>query len=264
MLSRPTTDRQDPDFRAVPTPSPEGYDRLLDQVVQVSRLREVRALVGFTRLAAPERGDLEPVSRVPLSRAAPQWVPAVEQRGEGIFLQLREDAVARLDGPGRRASPVAGAGRRLPTMGARHGAYPQSSFPFARVTLHPHFQPHAHPPGRAGVRVFLGEHPRTLVHRHAAAHRRPGCCCPRRPATARARWADWSRWGSASTSSGCSDHAFEDAQRCSSDPLCAEHVPYETSPSCTPPRATRACLHPRPVRDQQPVAGPGRAGGSDR
>lgn len=94
MLSRPTTDRQDPDFRAVPTPSPDGYDRLIDQVVQVSRLREVRALVGFTRLSAPERGDLEPISRVPLSRAAPQWVPAVEQRGEGIFLQLREDAVA--------------------------------------------------------------------------------------------------------------------------------------------------------------------------
>ena len=79
----------------------EGYDRLLDQVVLVSRLREVRALVGFTRVAAPERGDLEPVSRVPLSRSAPGWVPAVEQRGEGIFLQLREDAVTR----GRPGSP---------------------------------------------------------------------------------------------------------------------------------------------------------------
>jgi hypothetical protein len=37
---------------------------------------------------------VEPVSRIPLSRAAPPWVPAVQQRGEGIFLQLREDAVA--------------------------------------------------------------------------------------------------------------------------------------------------------------------------
>jgi hypothetical protein len=75
MLSRPTTQRQDPDFRATPTPGPEGYGGLLDQVVLVSRLREVRALLGFTRLSAPERGDLEPVSRVPLSRGAPSGRP---------------------------------------------------------------------------------------------------------------------------------------------------------------------------------------------
>jgi hypothetical protein len=52
LLSRPTTERQDADFRALPTDSPRGYDSLIDQVVLVSRLREVRALLGFTRLAA--------------------------------------------------------------------------------------------------------------------------------------------------------------------------------------------------------------------
>ena len=31
LLSRPTTDRQDPDFKALPTPTPDGYDRLLDR-----------------------------------------------------------------------------------------------------------------------------------------------------------------------------------------------------------------------------------------
>jgi hypothetical protein len=51
LLSRPTTERQDTDFRARATEeNPVGYDRLIDQVVQVSRLREVRALLGFTRL----------------------------------------------------------------------------------------------------------------------------------------------------------------------------------------------------------------------
>ncbi|MFC5911289.1 hypothetical protein [Streptacidiphilus monticola] len=29
-----------------------------------------------------------------LSRGTTHWVPAVEKRGEGIFLQLRENAVA--------------------------------------------------------------------------------------------------------------------------------------------------------------------------
>ena len=54
----------------------------------------MRALVGFTRLSAPERDDLQPVRRVSLTRGNTEWVPAVEQRGEGIFLQLREDMVA--------------------------------------------------------------------------------------------------------------------------------------------------------------------------
>lgn len=135
MLSRPTTQRQDEDFRAVPTPSPEGYDRLLDQVVLVSRLREVRALVDFTRLAAPDRGDLEPVARVPLSGAAPLWVPAVEQRGEGIFLQLREDAVAAWTARAAehpRMMALDGAYRRWAHNTAR---VPNPPFPHARLTL---------------------------------------------------------------------------------------------------------------------------------
>ncbi len=135
MLSRPTTDRQDADFRAVPTPGPEGYDRLLDQVVLVSRLREVRALLGFTRLSAPERGDLEPVSRVPLSRAAPQWLPAVEQRGEGIFVQLREDQVAAWTArvaAHRRLRDLEGAYRRWARNTARTA---NPAFPHARLML---------------------------------------------------------------------------------------------------------------------------------
>ena len=58
LLARPTTDRQDEDFRAEPVRVPEGYDGLLDQVVQLSRLRVVRTLVGFTRNESPERDDL--------------------------------------------------------------------------------------------------------------------------------------------------------------------------------------------------------------
>jgi hypothetical protein len=86
LLSRPTTERQDADFRAVPTESPRGYDSLIDQVVLVSRLREVRALLGFTRVDAPERDNLRPAKRIRLARGPEEWVPAVEQRGEGIFL----------------------------------------------------------------------------------------------------------------------------------------------------------------------------------
>lgn len=94
LLCDPTTTKHDSDFLAVPTPSPPDFGHFLKQVVQVKRLREVQALLGFTRVEAPGLGDLAPPRRVPLSTGRCTWLPAVERRGEGIFLQLREEAIA--------------------------------------------------------------------------------------------------------------------------------------------------------------------------
>lgn len=74
---------------------PEALAGLFSDVVQVERLREVRALIGFTRLDAPDPDDPDLVLRAPISRnKIPHWVPASEVRGEGIFLRLPEDLVA--------------------------------------------------------------------------------------------------------------------------------------------------------------------------
>lgn len=73
---------------------PEALSGCYADVVQVERLREVRALVGFTRLDAPDPDDPDLVSRAPLSRSGPTWVPASEVRGEGIFLRLPEDLLS--------------------------------------------------------------------------------------------------------------------------------------------------------------------------
>jgi hypothetical protein len=66
-------------------------------VVQVHRLREVLALVGFTRFEAltPDiDGEYDTdVRRADLAQD-PKWFPAVENRGEGIFLLLRPEAVS--------------------------------------------------------------------------------------------------------------------------------------------------------------------------
>ena len=65
-------------------------------VIQVHWLREVMALVGFTRFEAVMRdidGEYESdVERAALAREA-DWFPAVENRGEGVFLQLEPEAV---------------------------------------------------------------------------------------------------------------------------------------------------------------------------
>ncbi len=94
LLSHPTTPRQDDDFLAVPTPPPEEHRGLLHNVVQVERLREVQASLGFTRIDAPDRGDPQPRHRAPLATGRVGWVPAVERRGEGIFLELSEAVVS--------------------------------------------------------------------------------------------------------------------------------------------------------------------------
>ena len=65
-------------------------------VVAASRLREVRALLGFTRIEAPE---IDPTvesfaKTAPISLHAPEWLPAVENLGEGIFMRLNPERLA--------------------------------------------------------------------------------------------------------------------------------------------------------------------------
>lgn len=69
----------------------------VQNVILVHRLREVTALVGFTRFdaAGPDvSGELDiDVQRAPLIAGTPKWMPAVENRGEGVFLHFRKDAI---------------------------------------------------------------------------------------------------------------------------------------------------------------------------
>ncbi|MCC7494454.1 MAG: DUF1998 domain-containing protein [Fimbriimonadaceae bacterium] len=85
------------DARALPSnPDWPSWMAPVERVVLVHRLRQVTALVGFTRFeaAGPDTsGELDPqVERAPLSRHE-RWVPASENRGEGIFLLFRAAAV---------------------------------------------------------------------------------------------------------------------------------------------------------------------------
>ena len=90
----------DPNFHARRLPDrawrkSNRYDGI-EAVTQLHRLREVLALAGFTRLEAvtPDiNGEYETdVERAQIA-LEPQWFPAVENRGEGIFVQLRAQAV---------------------------------------------------------------------------------------------------------------------------------------------------------------------------
>lgn len=75
---------------------PARYQGRVSRVVLVERLREVMALVGFTRFEAsmPDiDGELDlGVQMAPLAREL-SWLPAVENRGEGVFVGISTKAI---------------------------------------------------------------------------------------------------------------------------------------------------------------------------
>ena len=72
----------------------------IDEVVLVKRLREVQALKGFRRITPtqPAEDDNEYLGMsnnefTPLWNINQGWLPAIEMRGEGIFVRLNSDAL---------------------------------------------------------------------------------------------------------------------------------------------------------------------------
>ncbi len=92
-------DRPDGDFFARNLPRDswgKSWMNNIERVVLVHRLREVTAQVGFTRFEATSPdidGELEiGVQRSMLAREI-SWLPAIENRGEGLFIQFSKEAI---------------------------------------------------------------------------------------------------------------------------------------------------------------------------
>lgn len=96
-------------------PLPRSAEKKLNRLVLVHRLREVSAQVGFTRFdaALPDiNGELVlDVELAPLSRDL-TWLPANENRGEGVFLAFSQEAIRawlkRAEVKARAAQLIAG------------------------------------------------------------------------------------------------------------------------------------------------------------
>ena len=71
----------------------DSLDALVEQVVVVRKLREVRALTGFYRVhpGGGEDNGHSPEKVYPDCGRGLDWLPATEVFGEGIFLSLREE-----------------------------------------------------------------------------------------------------------------------------------------------------------------------------
>ncbi|MGO7209318.1 hypothetical protein ACCT30_51150, partial [Rhizobium ruizarguesonis] len=77
LCSGSLQDEEFPEFKISPQQIPELLQDFLSNLVSVDRLREVRALRGFTRLSPAEAEDRN-AKIAPLSREKLNWLPAIE------------------------------------------------------------------------------------------------------------------------------------------------------------------------------------------
>ena len=141
----------DPDFHARRLPAAawrtSEHRSGIASVIQLHRLREVLALIGFTRFEAVTP-DIHGEYDTDVERAAialdPEWFPAVENRGEGVFVQLDADAVeAWLKRPavGRRLADLAlgheaWTGRRKTLLGRTRRDFPGGPYVLLHTLSH--------------------------------------------------------------------------------------------------------------------------------
>jgi hypothetical protein len=78
------------EFSLRPDKLPSAFIGLIGHLARVVRLREVRAIKGFTRIHPPS-GD-ERMAKLSVKKKT--WLPAIEVRGEGIFIALNERNVS--------------------------------------------------------------------------------------------------------------------------------------------------------------------------
>lgn len=96
------------DFELVPQVVPASIADWVENLALVPRLREVRSLVGFTRIDPPDSESPPRPQAVQISRSPKNWLPAVEVFGEGVFIALNN---AKLEEWERRSAVIGRSGK---------------------------------------------------------------------------------------------------------------------------------------------------------
>lgn len=231
VLIRPQSAPASPDFQISAAEIPPEYDHAIEQVVLVERLREVQALTGFTRIESlsdyTEEEKLPQEHIMPLARKRPEWIPASEVRGEGLFIQFREQAIQNwLARPELQAHNQRFFEAHKDWRAARHLDNPEANYPELRYVL-------LHTFAHALMRQL------SLECGYAAASLRERIYA-QGPSKAGGPMAGILLYTAASDSEGTLGGlvslghelgyhiagSLEAMQYCASDPLCAEHLSF--------------------------------------
>jgi hypothetical protein len=89
-----------------------AFTELVEGVTLAHRLREVRALTGFTRLRPDADSVLSPSLNRPIN-----WLPAIEVRGEGIFIHFSETALVPWESHGAVRRRIDATSREADALG---------------------------------------------------------------------------------------------------------------------------------------------------
>ena len=145
FLNPPGLDQSPREFEVRHVDVPPNVGGKITTVGAATRLREVRALWGFTRIESGfDIGELVDVAELdinvaPIGLSKATWLPAVELRGEGIFLSLNQQAVHDWEGKPRitrRAEELSIKFREYQADRSDSNTQPQSSPRMHYVLLH--------------------------------------------------------------------------------------------------------------------------------
>ena len=83
-------------FKAEEDPVPDYLRPYISRIIRITRLREVRVLLGFTRVDAPDPDADKQTNIVYLNKGKTErWLPAAEVHGEGIFIEFNKATVSQ-------------------------------------------------------------------------------------------------------------------------------------------------------------------------
>lgn len=81
-------------FKAEEDALPEYLKKYFSRIIRITRLREVKVLLGFTRVDAPDPDADEQANIVYLNKGkSEKWLPAAEVNGEGIFIEFDKESI---------------------------------------------------------------------------------------------------------------------------------------------------------------------------
>lgn len=205
----------------------DALPAVVDRLIVASKLREVRAQIGFTRIE-PVTPDLQGEFDLGVQSArlglTSDWLPATEIRGEGVFIQLKESAVAEWE---KRASVQ----KRGKELLAGHDALAKTQ---------------ATPTPFPGIRFYMLHSLSHLLisaislecgYAASAIRERIYCAGPTDPTPMAAILLSTGTSGSEGTLGGLVEQgrvihehlrrAFDLGELCSNDPVCAGHSPAD-------------------------------------
>jgi len=198
----------------------------VDRIVLARKLLEVRALTSFTRIdyASGMDDDGMGASRAPIYKERQDWLPAVEVRGEGIFLELKEEALTAWEEEPAVQKRAAAIEQKYKEWATERGV-DADDFPGARYVLL-HSLAHVLMRQLALDCGYSESSVRERIYSSTDPERKmAGILLYTASADSEGSLGGLVDLGTKERFPNLIHNALENAKRCSSDPLCADHQP---------------------------------------